>query len=89
MRTTKEALAVRVVARRLGNGAKPFGWEIHGAETIVPLYISPDRFKGLQAAYEAGQARLGDFITQPVRRPGQRESVFDTLTRTAALQATD
>jgi hypothetical protein len=88
-RTTKEALAVRVVARRLGTGTRPFGWEIHGADTIVPLYVSPDRFKSLQAAFEAGQLRLGEFITQPVRRPGQRDSAYDTMTRAAAMQTLD
>ena len=61
-RITKEALSVRVVVRRTDAGASPFRWEVYLEQGAAPLYVSPDRFSSMEAAYNAGQARLKEFI---------------------------
>ena len=62
-RITKEALSISIVVRRRARGGTaPFGWEVHGADTAEPLFVSPDRFTSMEAAYAAGQARLAEFI---------------------------
>lgn len=70
MRVTKEALSVSVFVRRVRAGATPFGWEVHRAELAEPVYVSPDRFKSMEAAYKAGQARLAEFIPKRSMPPG-------------------
>jgi hypothetical protein len=64
MRITKEALAIRVVVRRAWIGAAPFRWEVYREEMEAPIYVSSDRFRSMHEAYQAGQARLVDFIPQ-------------------------
>ena len=61
MRLTKEALSIRVVVRRAVGGAAPFRWEVYRDEGCEPLHISPDRFRTMEAAYQAGRARLAEF----------------------------
>ena len=61
-RITKEALSVRVVVRRVETGAAPFRWEVYLEEGAEPIHVSSDRFKGMEAAYHAGRARLTEFI---------------------------
>jgi hypothetical protein len=69
MLTSTDHLNTRVVVRRVGLGAFPFAWEIHGSNTSVPRYVSPDRFRSMEAAYGAGQARLAEFLpSKPVKR---------------------
>jgi hypothetical protein len=59
----------KIVVRRVGAGAAPFSWEIYGPDTPSPAYISPDRFRSMEAAYSAGQARLTEFLSaKRVRR---------------------
>jgi hypothetical protein len=74
MRMTKEALSVGVVARRIGVGATPFGWAIQRTDTDTVIYVSPDRYRSLDAAYTAGQARLADFIPKRSMPPGVTEN---------------
>jgi hypothetical protein len=74
MRMTKEALSVGVVARRTGLGAAPFGWAIQRTDTDTMIFASPDRFRSLDAAYRAGQARLKDFIPKRSMPPGVTEN---------------
>ena len=62
MRITKEVLATNLLVRRVAVGATPFRWEVHSADTAEPLHISPDRFASMEAAYQAGQARLAEFV---------------------------
>jgi hypothetical protein len=62
MRITKEALSVRIVVRRVEVGAAPFRWEVYREEGAEPIHVSPDRFRSMEAAYRAGQARLTEFI---------------------------
>ncbi len=62
MRLTKEALSVRIVVRRAEVGAAPFRWEVYWEEGAEPIHVSPDRFRSMEAAYCAGQARLTEFI---------------------------
>jgi hypothetical protein len=70
MRITREALSVSILVRRVGVGAASFGWEVHHADTAGPIHVSPDRFRSMEAAYRAGQARLPEFVTKRSRPPG-------------------
>jgi hypothetical protein len=76
MRTPAEALFIRVVVRRVRAGATPFRWEIHGADTLEVMHVSPDHFSSMEAAYSAGQARLGEFMPTAPSRPGMTENRF-------------
>jgi hypothetical protein len=60
MLTSIADINIRIVVRRVGVGATPFGWEVY--DGITPRYASPDRFRSLEAAYSAGQARLAEFL---------------------------
>jgi hypothetical protein len=66
MRISKEALALSVVVRRVHIGATPFGWEVHRTGASRPVQVSAERFRSMEAAYQAGQACLTDLI---VKRP--------------------
>lgn len=70
MRMTKEILSINVVVRRVKVGAAPFAWEVHGIETAEPVYVSPDRYSNMEAAYRAGQARLAEFVPSRRSTPG-------------------
>jgi hypothetical protein len=73
MRFTKEQLSVRVVVRRVPRGTA-FVWEVYRDDLATPVFVSPERYKGMDSAFRAGQARLPEFI--PARRsvmPGVRE----------------
>ena len=76
MRIPTEALFIRVVVRRVQAGQTPFRWEIHGAETVDTIYISPDRFGNMEAAYSAGQARLAEFMPAQRQRPEMTQNRF-------------
>jgi hypothetical protein len=65
MRLSKEALSVRVVVRRTRRGATPFVWEINRDSMVEPVYVSPEGFFSMEAAYMAGKARLAEFIPAP------------------------
>lgn len=63
MGITREELNLRVVVRRVATGSTPYGWAVHEADAFTPLHTAPDRFRGMQAAYEAGQAWLTDYLS--------------------------
>ncbi len=65
MRLTKEALSIKVVVRRAKRGATPFVWEINRDSMVEPVYVSPEAFVSMEAAYSAGQARLAEFVPSP------------------------
>jgi hypothetical protein len=67
MRLSKEALSIRVVVRRARRGAARFVWEINKDSMADPVYISPEAFVSMEAAYQAGQARLAEFTPPPPR----------------------
>jgi hypothetical protein len=67
MRLSKEALSIRVVVRRARRGVAPFIWEINTDTRAEPVYVSPDAFASMEAAYQAGQARLAEFTPPPPR----------------------
>jgi hypothetical protein len=67
MRLSKEALSTRVVVRRARRGAAPFIWEINKDSMVEPVYVSPEAFVSMEAAYQAGQARLPEFTPPPPR----------------------
>ncbi len=56
-----EALFMHIFIRRTGVGPAPFTWEVHG-DGITPIHVSSERYKSMDAAYNAGQARLADFV---------------------------
>ena len=62
MRLSKEALSIRVVVRRTRRGASPFIWEINRDTMVKPVFVSPEAFVSMEAAYNAGQARLAEFV---------------------------
>jgi hypothetical protein len=70
MSATTELLFTRVVVRRMAAGATPFGWEVYKGDTVVPLHVSTDRFRSMEAAYQAGRTKLSDFSSKA--RPTQR-----------------
>jgi hypothetical protein len=67
MRLSKEALSTRVVVRRARRGVAPFIWEINTDSRAEPVCVSPDAFVSMEAAYQAGQARLAEFTLPPPR----------------------
>ncbi len=67
MRLSKEALSIRVVVRRARRGTTPFIWEINRDSMAEPVYVSPEAFVSMEAAYQAGQARLAEFTPPPPR----------------------
>lgn len=98
MRLTKEALSVSIVVRRLSIGAAPFGWEVHQADLTGPIHVAPERFSSMEAAYQAGQARLKEFIPQRTMPPGVTDNrawhsrylglgVYDTLGQDEQISA--
>ncbi len=64
MRISKEALALRVVVRRVRTGTAPFCWEVHRDPELQPIHVSHETFRSMEAAYGAGLAKLADFIPQ-------------------------
>ncbi len=67
MRVSKEALSTRVVVRRARRGIAPFVWEINTDSRAEPVCVSSDAFVNMEAAYQAGQARLAEFTPPPPR----------------------
>jgi hypothetical protein len=67
MRVSQEALALSVVVRRVRMGPTPFGWEVHRADAPRPVQVSTERFRSMEAAYQAGQTRLADLIAKRPR----------------------
>jgi hypothetical protein len=65
MRLSKEALSIRVVVRRARRGAAPFIWEINTDSMTDPVFISPEAFVSMEAAYQAGRARVAEFTPRP------------------------
>jgi hypothetical protein len=60
-----DCLDTKVIVRRVGVGAAPFTWEVVGANPGIPLYVSSERFRSMEAAYSAGQDRLVEFLPGP------------------------
>jgi hypothetical protein len=65
MRLSKEALSIRVVVRRALRGTAPFIWEINTHSMTGPVFISTEAFVSMEAAYQAGHARLAEFTPPP------------------------
>jgi len=69
MRLSKEALSIRVVVRRAKRGAAPFVWEINRDNMAEPVFVSPEAYASMEAAYRAGHARLSEFVPPPRSMP--------------------
>jgi len=67
MRVSKEALALSVVVRRVRVGTAPFAWEVHRAGVPAPVKVSAERYRSMEAAYQAGQASLSSLISKRSR----------------------
>jgi hypothetical protein len=67
MRLSKEALSTRVVVRRARRGVAPFIWEINTDSMAEPVCVSPEAYGSMEAAYQAGYARLAEFTPPPPR----------------------
>jgi len=76
MRISKEALSTRVVVRRARRGAAPFVWEINKDTMSEPVYVSPEAFVTMEAAFVAGQSRLAEFTPPQMPTQSQIESHF-------------
>jgi hypothetical protein len=66
MITARDAFYYSLVVRRVSTGSTPFRWEVHRAVGIELAQVSSERFRTMQAAYEAGQAWLTAFLALPV-----------------------
>jgi hypothetical protein len=73
MRLSKEALSTRIVVRRARRGVAPFVWEVNRDSMAAPVYVSPEAFGSMEAAFVAGQARLGEFTSSARPRPEMAE----------------
>ena len=72
MRLSSEDLNLKVVVRRICIGSAPFAWELHHGETSIPLGSSPERFKSMEAAYQAGHVGLKAYLASlRSTHPGQ------------------
>jgi hypothetical protein len=60
-----DCLDTKVIVRRVGVGAAPFTWEVVGAHSGFPLHVSSERFRSMEAAYNAGQDRLVEYLPGP------------------------
>jgi hypothetical protein len=67
MRLSKEALSTRIVVRRARRGVAPFVWEVNRDNMAAPMYVSPEAFGSMEAAFVAGQARLREFTSSRPR----------------------
>jgi hypothetical protein len=75
MRLNKEDLSTKVVVRRARRGAAPFIWEINNDSRAEPVFVSPDAFVSMEAAYNAGQARLKEFVASLRAVPQMSDSL--------------
>jgi len=87
MRTAWYAFYYSVVVRRIGTGSTPFRWEVQTADGVVPVQVSSERFRSMQAAYEAGQAWLADSPALPL--PGIAFSTTISMDEDRALPNED
>jgi hypothetical protein len=62
MRALMDDLNTRVVVRRVAIGPALFACEVHRRSNIPPVQRL-NRFRDMEAAHSAGQARLGEFLT--------------------------
>jgi hypothetical protein len=51
----------RIIVRRVAIGSAPYrwSWEVREATGNTQVHISPERFRDMEAAYQAGKAWLG------------------------------
>ena len=68
MRKTWYDFYYGVIVRRVGMGSSPFRWEVQAVDGILPVQVSSERFRSMQAAYEAGQTWLANSPTLPLPR---------------------
>ena len=66
MRKTWYDFYYGVIVRRVGTGSSPFRWEVQAVDGILPVQVSSERFRSMQAAYEAGQTWLADSPALPL-----------------------
>jgi hypothetical protein len=62
MRTSTDALNLRVVVRRAAWGSAPFRWQVINGDWLRPIHDSPDLFRSMEAAHKAGEVWLEYFL---------------------------
>lgn len=62
LRLSKDELNLKVVVRRVATGAAPYGWELHSGDVITLIHVSRARFRGMEAAFKAGQVGLAEHV---------------------------
>ena len=87
MRIAWHTFYYSVVVRRVGTGSTPFRWEVQATDGLVPVQISSERFRSMQAAYEAGQAWLTNSPALPL--PHVALSTMLSMDEDRALSDTD
>ena len=87
MRPAWYAFYYSVVVRRVGTGSTPFRWEVQATDGLMPVQVSSERFRSMQAAYEAGQAWLADSPALPL--PGTALSTTMSMDEDRALPDQD
>lgn len=86
MRIPRDTLDYKVVVRRVAPGSRPFQWEVHTADRSIPLQVSADRFKGMEAAFQEGRAWLADYLAKqapPPKRSAPRQIAEDVAPPTS------
>jgi hypothetical protein len=84
MRISKEDLDTKVVVRRVALSAAPFAWEVIGANSVTPIYSSPERFRSMDAAYQAGQKRFAEFLPSARQKPAAKRPASQAAPRRTA-----
>ncbi len=78
----------RIIVRRVAIGSAPYrwGWEVREASGNIQVHISPERFRDMEAAYQAGKAWLGAAEPVPCVRPAKSRGPYRTKARLTAVQ---
>lgn len=72
MKTMARDLGYQVVVRRVAVGSAPFCWAVHNGDAFVPFHISKDRYRGMEAAFTAGQAWLANLASLTALPPERK-----------------
>jgi hypothetical protein len=78
----------RIIVRRVAIGSAPYrwGWEVREATGNTQVHISPERFRDMEAAYQAGKAWLGAVEPVSGARPATSSGPYKTKARPTAVQ---
>jgi hypothetical protein len=86
MRISAEQLSTHIVVKRAPTGMT-FMWEVHRDDSATPVFVSPEKYRGMDAAYRAGTARLAEFI--PSKRTVHPGFTLNRVVRPETVAATE